>query len=155
MSGWDVAAVAGGLAVALSVTVVLARLVVAVGSLDRTTGELVRAIEDVRRDARRPETVLLGDGVTGAPGSPELVGNGRSDGSRRSGGRRSGGRRSGGRGGRPNGAGEPHAATPMLARVDVRPRLFDLGLVSPVIKARALGRGTSQAARQFRQRRER
>jgi hypothetical protein len=150
MSGWDVAAVAGGLAVALSVTVVLARLVVAVASLDRTTGELVRAIEEVRRDTVRRETVPLGDGVAGAPGSVGLAANGRSDSSDGS-----GGRRSGGHGGRPNGAAEPNGATPMLGRVDGRPRLSDLGLVSPVIKARALGRGTSQAARQFRQRRER
>jgi hypothetical protein len=36
-----------------------------------------------------------------------------------------------------------------------RALLPDLRLVSPVIKVRALGRGTSLAARQFRQRRER
>jgi hypothetical protein len=144
MSGWDVAAVASGLAVALLVTIVLVRLVVAVASLDRTTSDLVRAIEDVRRDTAH-RTVPLGDGAAGTPGSVGLVGSGRSNGS--------GGSR--GSGGRANGAVEAHRATPMLGGVALRPRLPDLGLASPVIKARALGRGTSQAARQFRQRRER
>src|SRR5437899_1622588 len=129
MSGWDMAAVASGLAVALSVTIVLARLVVAVASLDRTTSDLVRAIEDVRRDTARRETVPLGDGAPGTAGSVGLVGSGRSDGSR--------GTR--GSGGRANGAVAAHRATPMLGGLALRPRLPDLGLASPVIKARALG----------------
>ncbi|TMM19767.1 MAG: hypothetical protein E6G01_01550 [Actinobacteria bacterium] len=120
MSGWGVAAVAGGVAAALAVTVVLARLLAAVASLDRTTRQLVRAIDDVRR-----ETVPLGNGgvTNGSAGSAD--------------------------------AGGAPALMPGDANGRARLRPFDLGLVSPVIKARALGRGTSQAARQLRQRRER
>ena len=124
MSGWDAAAVAGGIAAAVAVAVVLAllaRLLAAVTSLDRTTGQLVRAIEDVRRD-RSPS--MNGSVVAQADGTGD-----------------DGLQRAPSSGVRTNG----HS----------RQRPFDLSLVSPVIKARALGRGTSEAARLFRQRRER
>src|SRR5437763_16971049 len=51
MSGWGVAAVAGGVAAALAVTVVLPLLLGAAASLDRSTPALVRATDDVRRVA--------------------------------------------------------------------------------------------------------
>ena len=124
MSSWEVAAVAGGFVVAAAITVVLVRLVVAVTSLDRTAGELARAIDDVRR-----ETVLLGDGGGAAGPVGAAVSS--------------------------NGDAETQGATTVSDRANGRVRPFDLGLVGPVIKARALGRGTSQAARQLRQRRER
>lgn len=114
------AAVAGGVAAAVAVTVVLVRLLAAVTSLDRTTRQLVRAIDDVRHDALRSAN---GAGAGQADGTgddglqPALSSGGRSNGR-------------------------------------VRQRPFDLSLASPVIKARALGRGTSEAARQFRLRRE-
>ncbi len=121
MSAWDVAAVAGGIAAAAAVTVILARLLAAVASLDRTTRQLVRAIDDVRHDAlsRTNGAGLAQPDGTGDGGlHPALSSGGRSNGR-------------------------------------VRQRPFDLSLASPVIKARAMGRGTSEAARRFRLRRER
>jgi hypothetical protein len=121
MSAWALAAAAGGIAAAVAVTVVLARLLAAVTSLDRTTRDLVHTIEDVRRDALRSTNgagAAQPDG-TGDDGLHPALSSG------------------GGSNGR------------------VRQRPFDLSLASPVIKARALGRGTSEAARQFLLRRER
>lgn len=118
MSAWDMAAVAGGVAAAVAVAVVLARLLVAVTSLDRTTRELVRAIDDVRQTVPRANGAV----AVGPDGNGDAVLDAASSDGRAAG----------------------HA----------RLRPFDLGLASPVIKARALGRGTSEAARQLRQRRE-
>jgi hypothetical protein len=115
------AGVAGGIAAAVTVTVVLARLAAAVASLDRTSRQLVRAIDDVRHDAR------AGMNRSGAAELDGIGGDGL----------------------------HPAPSSGAKARAQLGLGSFDLGLVSPVIKARALGRGTSEAARQFRQRRER
>ncbi len=133
MSNWEVGAVAGGAAcavvVTLVVTVLLARLVAAVASLDGATRDLGRAVEDLRA-----EEVPLGiGGMEGSAGSAVRSNGGADGGADRMG----------------------HSAPTSSGRADGRARLPDLALVSPVIKARALGRGTSLAARQFRQRRER
>lgn len=127
------AAVAGGAAAALVVTLVvtamLARVVSAVASLDRATRELGRAVQELGGEA-----VLLGrDGLYRSDGTAVRT-NGGSDGGADA---------------------VDRGAPPSTGRVDGRSRLPDLALVSPVIKARALGRGTSLAARQFRLRRER
>jgi hypothetical protein len=133
VSSWEVASVAGGAAAAAVVTLVLmvllARLVAAVGRLDQATRELGRGVAELRAEA---EPLGVG-GMVGSAGSAA----------------RSNGDGVGGADHVDNGA--------LLSsgRADARTRLPDLALVSPVIKARALGRGTSLAARQFRQRRER
>ncbi|HEY1635860.1 MAG TPA: hypothetical protein VGF64_13945 [Acidimicrobiales bacterium] len=133
MNAWELAAVAGGVAgasvVALVVMVLLARLVAAVANLDRATRELGRAVGELRAEA-----LPLGHG--GMDGSAASAGSGVHS----------------------NGDGErvEHGAPPSVSRRgNGRARLPDLTLVTPVIKARALGRGTSLAAREFRQRRER
>jgi hypothetical protein len=123
VSAWDVAGivgVVGGIAAAVAVVLVLARLLAAVASLDRTTRDLVRSIDDVRRTrlpGRNGAGVAASDGVGEDGLHPAPSSGGTADG-------------------------------------QARLRVFDLRLVSPVIKARALGRGTSEAARQFRERRE-
>jgi hypothetical protein len=116
-----VVGVVGGIAAAVAVVVVLARLLAAVASLDRTTRDLVRSIDDVRRDR------LPGRNGAGAAASVGVGDDGL----------------------------HPAPSLDGTADGQGRLRLFDLRLVSPVIKARALGRGTSEAARQFRDRRER
>lgn len=132
MSTWEVAAVAGGVAGAVVVTlltVLFARLVSAVASLDRATRELGRAVDDLRAETAPPGIA----GMNGSAGSG-VRSNGDADG----------------------GAGRvDHGASTSSRGANGRGRLPDLTLVSPVIKARALGRGTSLAARQFRQRKER
>jgi hypothetical protein len=133
VSSWEVAAVAGGVAgavvVTLVVTVLLCRLVAAVGGLDRATRELVRAVEELRAEA-------VPFGIGGSDGSAGSIVRSNGD--------------TNGDAGRVK-----HGAPPSSGRADGRALLPHLTLVSPVIKARALGRGTSLAARQFRQRRER
>jgi hypothetical protein len=136
VSAWELAAAAGGVAgasvVALVVMVLLARLVTAVGNLDRATRELGRAVEGLRAEA-----LPLGNGgMDGSAGSAVSAGSGA----------------------RSNGDAErveQGASRAVSRRSNGRARLSDLTLVTPVIKARALGRGTSLAAREFRQRRER
>jgi hypothetical protein len=139
VSAWELAAVAGGVAgasvVTLAVIVLLGRLVAVVASLDRATRELGRALEELRGEA-----VPLGnggmDGLAVSAGSTV---------------RSNGDAERVDQGALPSSSSPPSRSRPG----DRRARLPDLTLVSPVIKARALGRGTSLAARQFRQRRER
>jgi hypothetical protein len=139
VSIWEVAVVAGGVAAAvvvMLVAVLLARLVAAVASLDRSTRELGRAVDDLRAEAA-PVGMAGGNGSVG------------------SGVRSNGGVDGGADGGVDGGVGRvDHGASTSTRRANGRGRLPDLTLVSPVIKARALGRGTSLAARQLRQRRE-
>jgi hypothetical protein len=133
-----VAAVAGGVAGAVVIAlviVVLARLVAAVASLDSATRELGRAVEDIRGEA-----IVFGLGGVDRSAGPAV----RSDGD-------ANGDAVGVTGRVERGA----LLSSGRAGANGRALLPDLRLVSPVIKARALGRGTSLAARQFRQRRER
>jgi hypothetical protein len=132
VSSWEVAAVAGGVAgavvVTVLVTVLLWRLVAALGGLDRATRELGRAVEELRAEAV-PFATGGSDGSAGSVVRSNGGTNGDADRVK-------------------------HGAPPSSGRADGRALLPNLTLVSPVIKARALGRGTSLAARQFRQRRE-